>query len=273
MRLGIGSYTYAWNIGIGGFAPPQPMRHQDVLDQAITFGADVVQFCENLSLDGLPESELDALVKRAAAHQIRFEVGTRGLDPARLIRHASLAAQVGASFVRLVIDGDGREPTPEEAVDELRKLVPEFASRGLKIGIENHDRFPARVLSQMVEAIGTDHCGVVLDTANSLGCLEGPEYVVKTLARFTINLHIKDVRARRIQSLLGLEILGTAAGQGQLDIPWIVGQVQQDGRAESAILENWTYSDGTPATFARERAEAEEGWAYLRQSVLPANAR
>src|SRR4029434_5656635 len=109
--------------------------------------------------------------------RIDIELGTRGLEPENLRAHLCLATRFRSPFVRLVIDSHGDEPADGEAVARLRPLVPEFARAGVKLAIENHDRFPVRVLEQMVQQLGVAHAGICLDTVNSLGSLEMPEEV------------------------------------------------------------------------------------------------
>ncbi len=242
-RLGIGTYTYAWNIGHAGMTRPDLMR------QAQAMGAGVVQFCENLELR---EEDLDEVL----AFGIPVEIGTRGLLPSTLERAFGVAERVGSPFLRLVIDTPGDEPTPEEAV---RRLEP-FAGRDVRLAIENHDRFPAAVLADMVEALGAAVC---LDTANSLGALEGTKEVVTTLAPYTVCLHVKDVRARRFPHQMGFVVEGTVAGQGSLDVPWILAELDRANASYSVILEQWPpVTDGPPVE--RERQMAEASWAYLQ---------
>ncbi|NTW36601.1 MAG: hypothetical protein HGB17_10810, partial [Syntrophobacteraceae bacterium] len=50
MRLGIGSYTFPWAVGMPGHRPAQPMTALDLLDKATQLGVGVVQICDNLPL-------------------------------------------------------------------------------------------------------------------------------------------------------------------------------------------------------------------------------
>jgi len=253
MRLGIGTYTLAWNIAHGG------LDHLGLMGEASDLGAEIVQFCENLSLDGLPDDRLAEVASRGLA----LEIGTRGLDSARIARHAHLARRVGSPFVRLVIDSVGDEPTPEEAVARLREPVAACAEVGVRLAIENHDRFPVRVLRDMVETLGPT-AAVCLDTANSLGSLEGTREVVETLAPHTVCLHVKDVRARRLPHQMGFVVEGAVAGKGSLDVPWILRTLDAAGASYSVILEQWPpVTEGEPP-LALEREMARESFAYLR---------
>ena len=150
----------------------------------------------------------------------------------------------------------------------LAPVVARFAGAGVKLAIENHDRFPARQLARMVEALGPDHVGVCLDTVNSFGALEGPEIVVKTLAPYTLNLHVKDFTIARVSSQMGFVIHGCPAGQGRLNVPWLLEQLRAAGRAGNAVLELWTPRGATlEETVVREAAWAEESVRYLRRFI------
>jgi 3-oxoisoapionate decarboxylase len=52
-----------------------------------------------------------------------------------------------------------------------------------------------------------------------------------------VNLHVKDFTIRRHQHMLGFEVEGTPAGQGMLNIPWLLGRLRDFGCNPNAILE------------------------------------
>jgi 3-oxoisoapionate decarboxylase len=261
MRIGIGSYTFAWHAGAPGYPVPQPWAPGQLLDAAIALGAEVVQYCENLSLETLDARALETLRGRARDADIAIEVGTRGLRLDRLRRCGELARYFGSGFIRLVIDDGGIEPTPGEAVDALREAAGALEPLGVRLAIENHDRFTAGTLVQMVEAIGPDRAGICLDTANSLGSLEGTEHVVRAFAPYVLSLHLKDIRIRRVPHNLGFIVSGTALGEGQIDTPWILATLAEHGRAPNAIVELW------PAPDAEGVAPLDREWAMARQSL------
>jgi sugar phosphate isomerase/epimerase len=196
-------------------------------------------------------------------------VGTRGLaDTANLLAHLELAKRFQAPFVRLVVDSKGHEPSPEECVSLLRPLLPQFAEVGVKLALENHDRFSSATLARIVEQLGPDRVGICLDTVNSFGALEGPEVVVKTLAPYTLNLHVKDFTIARVSSQMGFVINGCAAGQGRLNVPWLLNELRAADRDINAILELWTpFGPTLDETIAREAAWAEESVRYLRRFI------
>ena len=269
MKLGLGTYTYAWAIGVPGqAAPDRPMGALDFLEEAIRLEVGVVQFCDNLPLTRLNDAELKALEARARAAGLAFELGTRGLDPTNLRSHLALARRLGCSFLRVVVDSGADQPTPEETVARLRLILPEFEQGGVKIALENHDRFRSRTLVGIIHQLGAERVGICLDTVNSFGALEGPEVVVETLAPFALCLHVKDFTIRRLDHQMGFVVEGCPAGQGRLDVPWLLEALRVSPHAFNAILETWVPPRPTLAeTTACERRWTEAGVRHLQQAM------
>lgn len=268
MRLGIGSYTYSWAIGVPGHAPARPMAAMDLLDRAAQLGVGLVQIADNLPLHALSEGELDGLHDRAGALGIGIEVGTRGIDADHLRTYLELAQRFGSPILRVVVDTADHRPPEDEIVRALRALMPAFERAGVVLAIENHDRFPARTLVSILERIGSESAGVCLDTVNSFGALEGPDAVIEALAPWTVNLHVKDFTISRVPHQAGFTIEGRPAGQGRLDVPQLLARLRALGRDPNAIVELWIPPQETLSeTIALEARWAAESVAYLRQFI------
>jgi sugar phosphate isomerase/epimerase len=103
---------------------------------------------------------------------------------------------------------------------------------------------------------------------NSLAIPEGTVEVVDALARHTLCLHVKDFRVRRIWHMMGFTVEGTPAGQGQLDVPWLLDRLGEAGRNPNAILELWVPQQETLAeTIALEETWVKESISYLRRFI------
>lgn len=262
MRLGLSSFTYTWAVGVPGFMPDSPMTHRALLARATELGVDVVQFADNLPLERLSTAAIDEIVADAIDRGIDIELGTRGIG-VQLDRYVRLAAQFGSSFVRIVVDGADDHPTPEQVVNRLRGYEPLFREGNLALAIENHDRFTCAQLIGILDELG-DWVGICLDTVNSFGALETPEMVVRELGPRAINLHVKDFTIRRHPHQMGFEVVGTPAGQGLLNVPWLVGELKHTA-VRTAILELWTPPEpALEATIVKEAEWAEVSVAYLR---------
>lgn len=272
MKLGVSSYTFAWAIGAPGYPPAAPMNTFDLLDLAYELKVGVVQIADNLPLDQLSDSDLARLRAQADAHDIQIEVGTRGISADHLRRYLGLARFFTSPILRVVVDTRDDHPSPDEVIARLRPLLSALADADVILAVENHDRFTTDALIHIMRTLDSAHVGICLDTVNSFGALEGPAWVVDRLGPWTVNLHIKDFAVRRADHNMGFTVEGRPAGQGQLDVPWLLRQVRQHGRDFNAILELWPPPAETlDATIAKERAWAEMSVDYLR-SVINAGA-
>jgi 3-oxoisoapionate decarboxylase len=261
MKLGLSSYTYPWACGVPGSAPGRPLTGLDLGRLAVAHGVRVLQLCENVAL---PREEIDELARLG----LEIEIGTRGLRDAHLGKAWRLAERFGSRLVRLVIDRDGHKPSPDEALALLRPWAERAAATGIALAIENHDRFGAATMARMCEALGSEQVGITLDTVNSFGALEGPAAVVATLAPHVLSLHVKDFIIRRVPSQMGFVIEGCPAGDGRLDIPWVISEMRAAGRDPNAIVELWTSPAETiQETMAREAEWAERSIGFLRTLI------
>jgi len=268
MQLGISSYAYAWAVGVPGYPPAQPMDALDLLNRAASLGVSVVQIADNLPLGSLTPAELDELAQSAEKLDIAIEVGTRGIAHEHLLNYLRLARLLGSPILRVVVDTPHSHPSDDEVVARIREFVPELERNEVVLAIENHDRFTAQCLALIVERINSSFVGVCLDTVNTLGALQGPEVVVDALAPWTVNLHIKDFTISRVDHLMGFLVEGCPAGQGMLDVPWLLRRISEAGRDPNAILELWTTPEATvEETVAKEDRWASASIAYLRQFI------
>ncbi len=256
MQLGISSFTFGWASGVTRFeAPARVLGPHDLLDRARELKVSLVQFGDNLPLHELPLADRRVLAQRAQKENIVLEAGARGLTPDHLERNIVIAREIGAPLLRFVIDAAPFEPRAAEIVSTLRAILPELAS--LKIGIENHDRFPARVLRDIIEEVGDKRVGICLDTANSLGAGEGLREVVPMLAPHTLNWHIKDYHIARLPSLMGFCVQGRPAGSGDLEFEFVWEELARFERCASAVVELWT----PPEASIEQTIEKEARWA------------
>ncbi len=270
MRLGIGSYTYPWAVGVPGYPPPDPLTALNLLELASQLGVGVVQYCDNLPLDRLAASVLAELARTALQLDISLEVGTRGVDGDLLLRYLDLALELGSPIVRTVTDSADRQPDDDELVGALRRVAPTYQQAGVALAVENHGRHASTRLIEILQRVDTPAVGVCLDTTNSLGALERPEETVAALAPWSVNLHIKDFTIRRMSHLFGYEITGCPAGTGLLDIQAVLDRVRATGRDLSVIVELWTPPASTiEETIAVQERWVEESVAYLRPLVSP----
>lgn len=254
MQLGIGSYTFTWAVGVEGFMPNHPFSVEQLLHKACQLGVKRVQFCDNLPL-------LNAHFQT----DVEIEVGTRGLTATHLLNYLEVCQRFHSPFLRVVIDDAGYHPSEQEVIAVIKSVIEDFKQANVILAIENHDRFTVASLVRIIQQTDPQWVGICLDTANSLGAGEGIEEVVKGLAPYTVNLHVKDFIIKRAWHNMGFVVEGCPAGQGMLNVPWVLEQLRPYQRCISATLEIWSNPETTiEATIEKEANWANESISYLK---------
>jgi sugar phosphate isomerase/epimerase len=270
MKVGIGSYAFRWAIGTQDFAPSSPLTPSGLLDKAAALGAEVVQVCDNLPLDALPNGALADLARRAAELGLTLEVGIQSSQPERLRRNLGVAQRLGARLLRVVLADAGREPPLDEHVTVIKALLPDLHAADVTLAIENHFRLRPVELARLVEAVGDPSVGVCLDPLNSIAKLVGPAETVATLAPFAVSVHVKDALVKRVNT--GFCIVGCPLGKGLVDVPGLLAAVRAAGRSPNLLVEGWMDRlQDESATLTQEEAWVRQGIEYLL-SLLPTPA-
>jgi hypothetical protein len=90
--------------------------------------------------------------------------------------------------------------------------------------------------------------------------------VAEILAPWTVNLHVKDYTVARLWHNMGFTIEGRPAGQGMLDIPWLLDLVRTEGKGSpNAIIELWTPMEASiDETVRTEALWVEDSIRYMR---------
>jgi len=275
MNIGIGSYCLTWSIGVNGWPLPAcPMQAIDLLDLAISAGADRVQLADNLPLDKLTTQALHQLADKAEKSGMPIEIGLRGSEPERLLEYLSIAGTLKAGLVRTLLT----ERDLGICREHLSSVLPLYAAAGVTLALENHGLHSSSELAGLIDGLrkgmaATEAAliGCCLDTVNSFGSLEGPEPVIRNLAPLAVNLHLKDFTIRRHTHQMGFEIIGTPAGKGRLDIPALLKTVRESAwaagrQAPGIILELWVPWQGDiDATIHVERQWLAESLEWLHE--------
>ena len=185
-----------------------------------------------------------------------------------LRQYIDIAQEFESPILRVVVDTATHHPTPDEIIALIRSALPELTRAGITLAIENHDRFKVATLAGILETIDHPNVGICLDTVNSFGALEGPDLVVATLGPYVANLHVKEFIVRRLRHNMGFEVTGVPAGQGMLDIVWLLETLHGFGREFNAIIELWPEPEATmSATIAKENDWVRQSAVYLRTLI------
>ncbi|UOE51030.1 sugar phosphate isomerase/epimerase [Mucilaginibacter sp. SMC90] len=267
MILGISSFTYGWSVGGRSEDGAAIVDENILIDRVLQFALRCLQIGDNLPLHLFDKERIGRFCQRLRKNDIRTELGARGLTEGHLDRYISLAEKLNAPLLRFVIDAPGFEPDSGTVIATVKNVVSTLKSKGIALGIENHDRFKARELAGIIDAVGDTSVGICLDCVNSIGAGEGLEHVLQVLAPYTVNLHIKDFLIKRLPHQMGFTVTGSPAGKGMLDVDTLVDTLSRYSLCQSAILEQWVVPEDTvKATMLKEQQWAEAGIDFLKST-------
>jgi sugar phosphate isomerase/epimerase len=114
------------------------------------------------------------------------------------LAHAELAAQLGATLVRVFPDniqpGATREQTRDFIADGLRRIAERLPA-GLHVALETHGDFAHTEAAAEIAALA-DHPGVKLiwDVANSVAAGDSLERGARTVEPYLVHVHLRDAR-------------------------------------------------------------------------------
>ncbi|TWU58361.1 sugar phosphate isomerase/epimerase family protein [Rubripirellula reticaptiva] len=115
----------------------------------------------------------------------------------------------------------GIQPRIDEAVRVLKASSKLAKDAGIKFGFENHAAdLRSKELLELVEAVGTDVCGVMLDPGNGLWAMEDPMIHLQSLAPHVVCNSLRDYTVW--ESDEGATFQWTAVGDGLMDVPTYV---------------------------------------------------
>jgi 3-oxoisoapionate decarboxylase len=271
MVFGLSSFTYGWAVGTKTpdnyrDAPEKPMTEVDLIHKTLNAGMTCLQVGDNLPLHLFSTERLEQFRSAVSQSNIRLEVGARRLDRGHLNRYIDIAAFFNSPLLRFVVDGDQYEPHSAEIIAVIKESIPRLKEHNLVLGIENHDRFKAKELSFIMQAVDSDHVGICLDSVNSIGAGEGLEWVASNLMPFTVNLHVKDFIIQRVDHQMGFTVTGTPLGKGMIQLPVLLEKLSKYNRCESAVIEQWVTPEATLAeTIRKEEKWAKESVEYIKK--------
>lgn len=142
------------------------------------------------------------------------ELVRQGIRLAKIFDAPSVNCRIGSIKDRYT-DG-GIVARMEEIIQVLRSMRPEIADAGIKFAVENHaGDMRSQELLELVEAVGTDICGVMLDPGNSVWAMENPMQQIELLGEHVLCTSIRDYRLW--PSVAGATFQWTAIGEGSMD--------------------------------------------------------
>lgn len=255
MKLGISSYSFTWAVGVKGSIPERKLNETDLLNSAKALKIKLVQIADNMPLHEMSGEQLGNLSRKANDLQIALEAGANNMTSPNLERYILISEKIKSKILRFSIDGKDYKPGTKAVIAILKNAEPELRKRDITLALENHDRLLTDDFREIIESVSSPYVSICLDCANSLGVGEGFHEVVKALAPYTVNFHLKEVYIKRKYHMMGFDIEGRPFGEGCLPLRWMLGQLPST--CKSAILEQWT----PPEESIQKTIEKECDWA------------
>ncbi|WP_245307879.1 TIM barrel protein [Hoeflea sp. IMCC20628] len=244
------------------------MTAMQVLEFAIAEGCEVVQYADNLPLDRLDNSELEALATHARANGVALELGTQSFDAAQVKAYLDIAETIDARILRIALDAADAVRPVADLASEFAPLLERARQINCRIAIENHFNFPSQRMVELLLLVENPVLGVCLDVANSICAGEWPMVTVGILSPYAINLHLKDYQIVPDAYGVGFTITGRPMGEGRIDADAVLAALPIRDDSMSVIVEHWLpYQDDIAACRAMERDWTRKNLAAARRHM------
>lgn len=159
-----------------------------------------------------------------------------------ILNSIDMAALLGAKVVRVFSGDKSAETTFEQAkvwiIEGLKEAASYAEKRGVTICLENHGYFAGKA-EQVIEVINQVNSPMVrstFDTGNFLLVDESPTKAMDQLKDRISHVHFKDFRqaddddsGNVYKSLAGNRYAGAVAGEGSVDLRYMIEALQQSG--------------------------------------------
>ena len=255
MKLAVSmwSYVHAWKDGrvdIPGFvreAKRVGAEGVELLDFFYgTTDPDKISELRKATKEALAETGLPVPIFSVAQNFAQRDSAARALQLDKIRFGLDEANEYGAGVVR-VFAGDVSEGI---TYDEARAWIVEGlveASRlaekqGLKLALENHGRLAGRgdqvrgLIEDVRRISGVNSLGANPDTGNFMLVEQASHEAIREVAEFANMVHFKDFAAApdghegfAYESLTGKKFVGTAIGEGEVDLAACVKELQSAG--------------------------------------------
>lgn len=221
--------------------------------------------------ESLEESHLLSLKELASKRDVRIYVGAGGIcenagsfsnkwgnAEKMLATGIRVAATLGSPIVNVKIGSiedrflqGGIQPRIDEAVRVLKVSSKLAKDADIQFGFENHaGDLRSEELLELIESVGTDVCGVMLDPGNGLWAMEDPMVHLQALAPHVVCNSLRDYMVW--ESPEGATFQWTAVGDGLMDVPTYVQTLAKSKPGMPIFVESISNS-ARPIPFLTEK--------------------
>lgn len=213
-------------------------KASQLIDYAAEQKLDAVLFNNLDYFESLDATHLKRLKEKANSHRMRIYMGAGSISQNSVAfssKHGSaetllaesirVAQAVGSPVVNVRIGRVDDRYTEggigariQEAVKVLKALRSRAQDADIKYGFENHaGDLRSNELLGLIEQVGTDVCGVMLDPGNALWAMEDPMRQIQMLGTHVVCTSVRDYMVW--ESDEGAIFQWTTIGKGLMDVP------------------------------------------------------
>lgn len=151
--------------------------------------------------------------------------GAYGNPEATLIEGIRVATELGSKTVNIRIGNfpdrfteGGIEARMAEVIETINAAKTRAQDAGIRFAFENHagDTRSEEILA-MINTVGSDICGVMLDPGNAVWALEDPMQQLQKLGSHVLCMSVRDYMVWHSEE--GATFQWTAIGEGLMDVP------------------------------------------------------
>ena len=264
LKLGLHTYTlHLWGFGQnwGTHQDPRPKQFslEALMDKAVDWGLDGLHLT-GADLESKDDERLEEVRQAAEDHGLYLEYNfsrDEEFDERlndEIHEGIRIADKLGADLAKLSLDI--RRPRPlygsdfhpkvmDQLVDvyeEVQEAIPVMEETGVKLALENHTETYADEVIWLIEEIDHPLVGACVDTVNSMGVLENPEYAIERMAPYAFCNHFCDHRLDRDQ--FGVRFRGAALGDGDIDLEKVLDTLRRESPTDRITFEvEWAMGD------------------------------
>ena len=249
MKFSVSTYSF------GGYREKNSLGIFGVIDKAVEMGFDGIEFIEDYWLEW-PDEEIKKVGQYArdkGLETVAFCVGAdlinRENEVERVCGLLDKAALLGVKMLRHDItsgrrgvkNGIGYACLLPELAEKCTRITEYAASLGIKTMTENHGYYSqdADRVASLIDAVGNDNFGVLLDLGNFMCADEDPSLSASRLAPYAFHVHCKDFLYKSGMEInpgdgwfvtrAGNYLRGTIVGHGEAKIAQSLAMLKKKG--------------------------------------------
>jgi sugar phosphate isomerase/epimerase len=259
--IGLGSYSFFWEQSARN---PTALSLAEVFTRTAELGLELFQICDYEPLERMSHSELKEAADCARELGLNIELGTKGVEPARLAKFLELAKIFDAKLVRSMTGNKELKLEKHEVIQILQEELKPFEDAGVVLALETYEQISSSELVEIVSTVDSPNLGICLDPANVVANLEHPERCIELCASYVKNIHAKDFAFTRQEGWVGFSYSGAEMGEGLHDYPNLLSIVKPRERGINEVIEHWLPWQGS----IEKSIEVEKRWTQVAIEYL-----